>query len=42
MQALVKNEGCLSYTGGNVFGGGGNQLIKIEVDPSRKVRRLRP
>jgi hypothetical protein len=36
MQALVKNEGCLTYTGGNVFGGGGNQLIKIEVDSSGK------
>ena len=36
MQALVKNEGCLTYTGGNVFGGGGNQLIKIEVDRSGK------
>jgi hypothetical protein len=36
MQALVKNEGCLTYTGGNVFGGGGNQLIRIEVDPSGK------
>ena len=34
MEALVKNEGCLTYTGGNVFGGGGNQLIKIEVDRS--------
>jgi hypothetical protein len=36
MQALVKSEGCLTYTGGNVFGGGGNQLIKIEVDPAGK------
>ena len=36
MQALVKNEGCLTYTGGNVFGGGGNQLIKIEVDGTGK------
>jgi hypothetical protein len=36
MQALVKNEGCLTYTGGNVFGGGGNQLIKIEVDRTGK------
>jgi hypothetical protein len=36
MQALVKNEGCLTYTGGNVFGGGGNQLIKVEVDSSGK------
>lgn len=36
MQALVRNEGCLTYTGGNVFGGGGNQLIKIEVDRTGK------
>lgn len=36
MQALVRNEGCLTYTGGNVFGGGGNQLIRIEVDPTGK------
>ena len=36
MQALVRNEGCLTYTGGNVFGGGGNQLIRIEVDRSGK------
>ena len=36
MQALVKNEGCLTYTGGNVFGGGGNQLIRIQVDSTGK------
>ena len=33
MEALYKGEGCLSYTGGNQFGAGGNELIKIEVDP---------
>ncbi|KAF3996292.1 hypothetical protein HAV38_19640 [Glaciimonas immobilis] len=32
MQVLYKNEGCLTYTGGNVFGGGSNELIRIEVD----------
>lgn len=33
LQVYYKNEGCLTYTGGNVFGGGGNQLIRITVDP---------
>lgn len=32
LQASYKNEGCLTYTGGNVFGGGGNELIAITVD----------
>jgi hypothetical protein len=34
MQALYQGEGCLTYTGGNVFGGGGNELIRISVDRS--------
>ena len=34
MQVLYKGEGCLTYTGGNVFGGGGNELIRITADPS--------
>lgn len=34
MQVLYKGEGCLTYTGGNVFGGGGNELIRISADPS--------
>ncbi|GAA0396710.1 hypothetical protein GCM10009133_02240 [Cocleimonas flava] len=34
MQALYDGEGCLTYNGGNVFGGGGNKLIGINVDPS--------
>jgi hypothetical protein len=33
MQVLYKGEGCLTYTGGNVFGGGGNELIRITADP---------
>lgn len=33
MQATYTGEGCLTYTGGNVFGGGGNQLIRITADP---------
>ena len=34
MQALYKGEGCLIVTGGNAWGGGGGDLIQIEVDPS--------
>ena len=34
MQALYKGEGCLTFTGGNQFGGGGNELIHITADPS--------
>ena len=33
LQVYYKNEGCLTYTGGNVYGGGGNELIRITVDP---------
>ncbi len=33
LQVLYKGEGCLTYTGGNVFGGGGNELLRITVDP---------
>jgi hypothetical protein len=33
LQVLYKGEGCLTYTGGNVFGGGENELIRIAVDP---------
>jgi len=35
MQALYIGEGCLTYTGGNVFGGGGNTLIRITADTTR-------
>jgi hypothetical protein len=34
MITFYKGEGCLTFTGGNDWGGGGNQLIRIEVDPS--------
>lgn len=34
LQALFRNEGCLIFTGGNVWGGSGGDLIQIEVDPS--------
>jgi hypothetical protein len=33
---LYRGEGCLTYTGGNVWGGGGNELIRIDVDPDGK------
>lgn len=32
VEAFYKGEGCLTYTGGNVFGAGGNELIRIVVD----------
>lgn len=34
MQVLFREEGCLIFTGGNVWGGAGGELIQIEVDPS--------
>ncbi|WP_293778130.1 hypothetical protein [uncultured Oxalicibacterium sp.] len=34
LQTLYKGEGCLTYTGGNVFGGGENELIRVTVDAS--------
>lgn len=33
LQVIYRNEGCLTYTGGNVFGGGGSELIRITVAP---------
>jgi len=36
MQTLYKGEGCLTFTGGNVWGGGGNELIAIYHDKSEK------
>ena len=32
-QVLYRGEGCLTYTGGNQFGGGSNQLIRITATP---------
>jgi len=29
LQVFYKGEGCLTYTGGNAWGGGGNELIRI-------------
>lgn len=34
--ALYKGEGCLTFTGGNFWSAGGNELIRIDVDPSGK------
>lgn len=34
MQVLYKNEGCLAFTGGNVWGGAGGDLVQIHHDPS--------
>jgi hypothetical protein len=34
MQALYKGEGCLILTGGNIWGGGGGDLLQIVHDPS--------
>lgn len=33
LQAFYKGSGCLIFTGGNRFGGGGHQLIRIQNDP---------
>jgi outer membrane protein assembly factor BamE (lipoprotein component of BamABCDE complex) len=35
-EVVYPGEGCLTFTGGNIYGGGSNELIKIEVDPSGK------
>jgi hypothetical protein len=34
LQALYKDEGCLIFTGGNVWGSAGGDLIQITADPS--------
>lgn len=36
IEVLYKGEGCLTYTGGNQFGAGGNKLIRISVDANGK------
>jgi hypothetical protein len=33
LQTYYKGSGCLIFTGGNAFGGGGHQLIRIQNDP---------
>ena len=34
MQVLYKGEGCLIFTGGNIWGGGAGDLLTIAADPS--------
>lgn len=34
VQALYRGHGCLIFTGGNVWGGAGGELIQIEHDAS--------
>ena len=34
MQVLYRGEGCLIFTGGNVWGAAGGDLIQITADPS--------
>jgi len=34
LEALYNGEGCLSFTGGNIWGAAGGELVKIEVSPS--------
>ncbi len=34
MQVLYKGHGCLTFTDGNVWGGAGGDLIRIDHDPS--------
>jgi hypothetical protein len=34
MQVLYRNEGCLIFTGGNIWGGAGGDLLEINVDPA--------
>jgi hypothetical protein len=33
IEILYRGEGCLVFTGGNQFGGGSNELIRVENDP---------
>ncbi len=34
MQVLYKGEGCLIFTAGNAWGGGGDDLLQFEADPT--------
>lgn len=34
--ALYRGDGCLTFTGGNFWSAGGNELIRIDVDPAGK------
>lgn len=40
METIYPGEGCLSFTGGNQFGGGGHELVRITADPSGKKCEL--
>ena len=33
LELLYSGEGCLTFTGGNIYGSGSNELIVIENDP---------
>lgn len=33
LETVYKGEGCLTFTGGNIYGSGDNALIVITVDP---------
>lgn len=35
METYYEGEGCLTYTGGGVFGGVGGQLIRIHADKTK-------
>lgn len=34
VQAFFKGEGCLIFTGGNIWGAAGGDLVQITVDPT--------
>ena len=34
MEVLYKGEGCLTFTGGGIWGQGGGDLVEIRFDPS--------
>lgn len=34
MQVLYKGEGCLIFTGGNIWGAAGGDLVAIQADPT--------
>ena len=36
LETYYEGEGCLTYTGGNVFGGGDNRLIRVVVASDNK------
>jgi hypothetical protein len=36
LEALYRGDGCLTFTGGNIWGGAGGELIAINNDPTGK------